>query len=533
MSQAPASHTRQIRRLARQTFGFEALRPGQEEAIRAAAAGRDVLAVLPTGAGKSAIYQLAALIIPGPTVVVSPLIALQRDQVAALIANGVDAAEANSQVRAADRRQAFDDLIAGDLEFLFLAPEQLANAEVLEQAVAARPSLIVVDEAHCVSAWGHDFRPDYLRLGAVAEALGRPPILALTATAAPPVRAEIVERLGLRDPLIVVRGFDRPNISLAVERFTDAGAKRAALLDRVVDVAARPGVGIVYAATRRIAEEVAGLLVERGVRAGAYHGGLPAGRRREVEAAFAGDQVDVVVATTAFGMGIDKPDVRFVYHHDVADSPDSYYQEIGRAGRDGAPAEAVLFYRPEDLGLRRFFAGGGGAGPDDVAAVADAVDQLGAVDTAELVELTGLSRSRVTAALTCLDASDGGEAPALAAARAHEEREARARIQQSRVDMMRAYAEARGCRRQVLLGYFGEPLEEPCHNCDRCAAGPDEADASGEPFAVHSRVSHAAWGTGQVMGYEGDTVTVFFETEGYKTLALELVEAGRLLTPAP
>ena len=461
--------------------------------------------------------------------VVSPLIALQRDQVAALVANGVDAAEANSQVRAAERRQAFDDLIAGDLEFLFLAPEQLANDEVLAQTAAAEPSLMVVDEAHCVSAWGHDFRPDYLRLGEVAEALGRPPILALTATAAPPVRAEVVERLGLRDPLVVVRGFDRPNISLAVERFTDAGAKRAALLDRVE---AATGLGIVYAATRRIAEEVAEALAERGVRAEAYHGGMPAARRREVEAAFTGAAVDVVVATTAFGMGIDKPDVRFVYHHDVADSPDSYYQEIGRAGRDGAPAEAVLFYRPEDLGLRRFFAGGGGASADDVAAVADSVDQLGAVDTAELVEHTGLSRARVTAALTCLADGDDGELPAVAAARAHEEREARARIQQSRVEMMRAYAEARGCRRQVLLGYFGEPLDEPCGNCDRCAAGPDEAFAAGAPFAVHSMVSHATWGPGQVMGYEGDTVTVFFEREGYKTLALELVEAGGLLTPA-
>jgi ATP-dependent DNA helicase RecQ len=442
------------------------------------------------------------------------------------MASGVDAAEANSQVRAAERRQAFDDLIAGDLEFLFLAPEQLANPEVLEQAAEAEPSLIVVDEAHCVSAWGHDFRPDYLRLGAAAEALGRPPLLALTATAAPPVRAEIVDRLGLRDPLLVVRGFDRPNISLAVRRFTTAEAKRAALLDQVVDAAGGPGVGIVYAATRRLAEEVAGDLAGRGVRAEAYHGGLPAGRRREVEAAFAAGGVDVVVATTAFGMGIDKPDVRFVYHHEVADSPDSYYQEIGRAGRDGEPAEAILFYRPEDLGLRRFFAGGGGAGPEDVAAVADA----GTTDLNELMAQTGLSRARVTAALTALDDGDAGEAPAVAAARAHEEREARAQIQQSRVEMMRAYAEARGCRRQVLLGYFGEPLEQPCGNCDRCAAGPEESERPEEPFPVHSRVRHRAWGEGQVMGYEGDTVTVFFDSAGYKTLALELVAAGDLLT---
>jgi len=497
------------------------------------AGGRDTLAVLPTGAGKSAIYQLAALIIPGPTVVVSPLIALQRDQVSALLASGVDAAEANSHVKAADRRHAFDDLIAGDLEFLFLAPEQLANPDVLAQTVAARPSLLVVDEAHCISSWGHDFRPDYLRLAEFADALGRPPILALTATAAPPVRAEIIDRLGLRDPLVVARGFDRPNISLAVGRFTDPDAKRRALLDRVAERAGRDGTGIVYVATRRTAEEVVAALVDRGVRAAAYHAGLPAARRRQVEAAFAGDDVDVVVATTAFGMGIDKADVRYVFHHDVADSLDSYYQEIGRAGRDAQPAEAVLFYRPEDLGLRRFFAGGGGVSADDVRAVAEAMEELNgepAVD--RLAERTGLSRGRVTAALTLLDDGEPGEAPEEAAERAGEEREARAKVQQSRVEMVRTYAEARGCRRKVLLGYFGEPLDQPCGNCDRCAAGGDTSgDGERVPFPVDSRVRHQIWGGGQVMGVDGGTLTVFFDSVGYKTLALDLVEAGDLLSP--
>jgi ATP-dependent DNA helicase RecQ len=339
--------------------------------------------------------------------------------------------------------------------------------------------------------------------------------------------------------MVVARGFDRPNISLAVERFTDGDAKRLALVERVAARAAHDGTGIVYVATRRTAEEVAAALVDRDVRAAAYHAGLPATRRREVEAAFAEDGLDVVVATTAFGMGIDKADVRYVFHHDVADSLDSYYQEIGRAGRDGEPADAVLFYRPEDLGLRRFFAGGGGVGPEDVTAVAEAVDELDgdAVDLDRLVERTGLSKGRVTAALTCLDDGGPGEDPEEAAARAGEEREARAKVQRSRVEMMRAYAEARGCRRKVLLGYFGEPLDQPCGNCDRCAAVSEEdgsavSTGGGEcPFPVQSRVTHRAWGGGQVMGYDDGTLTVFFDSVGYKTLALELVEAGNLLSP--
>jgi ATP-dependent DNA helicase RecQ len=453
-------------------------------------------------------------------VVVSPLIALQRDQVQALLANEVTAAEANSHVGAGARRKAFDDLVAGDLEFLFLAPEQLANPEVLAETVAAQPSLLVVDEAHCISSWGHDFRPDYLRLGAFAAALGRPPILALTATASPPVRTEVVERLGLVDPAIVVRGFDRPEIGLSVRRFTDGDAKRAAVLD---SVAGAEGLGIVYVATRRTAREVAQALAARGVRAEAYHAGLARKARREVEAAFAGDDLQVVVATTAFGMGIDNANVRYVFHHDVADSLDAYYQEIGRCGRDGEPAEAVLFYRPEDLGLRRFFASGTGPHPDDVAAVAEGSGSG---------EENGLSRSRLTSAQAFLEEIGDVDDPAEAAALAAAARESRQKVQESRVEMMRAYAEARGCRRQVLLGYFGEPLDLPCGNCDRCEAGAADgsADAS-HPFDVHSRVTHGAWGSGQVLGYEGSTMTVYFESVGYKTLDVDLVREGDLLTP--
>ncbi|HYX44245.1 MAG TPA: RecQ family ATP-dependent DNA helicase [Acidimicrobiales bacterium] len=528
-----APEPRRIRRLARDTFGFERLRPGQEDAIRSVASGRDTLAVLPTGWGKSAIYQLAALLIPGPTVVVSPLIALQRDQVQALLANDVTAAEANSQVPKGRRDQAFSRLATGELEFLFVAPEQLANEEVREQAAAAEPSLFVVDEAHCISAWGHDFRPDYLRLAELAESLGRPPILALTATAAPPVRAEIVERLGLRDPNVVVRGFDRPNIHLAVERYATAEDKRAALVQAVVEA---PPPGIVYVATRRSAEEVAAELAAAGVRADPYHAGLPAGRRRDTESAFTDGRLPVVVATTAFGMGIDTADVRFVYHHDVADSLDSYYQEIGRAGRDGEPAAAVLFYRPEDLGLRRFFASGARVALDQAAEVAEAWAAKGAaVDLDELSGTTGLSPTAVASVVQELEDGGLGEAPAPddAAEQVVAARDTRRQVEQSRVDMVRAYAESRGCRRQLLLGYFGEALDDRCGNCDRCdgVAGEEGGAATASPFPLHSWVGHEAWGRGQVMDSSDGRLVVFFESAGYKTLDLDLVLDRGLLVP--
>src|SRR4051812_13842691 len=311
-----------IERAAREVFGWEHLRPGQGEAVERVLEGCDTLAVMSTGYGKSAIYQIAALLIPGPTVVVSPLIALQRDQVEELERDGAGGAAAvSSFVPKGARREALAELAEGSLEFIFLSPEQLANDEVLAEVVAARPSLFVVDEAHLISEWGHDFRPDYLKLGAVVEAVGRPPVLALTATAAPPVRQEIVERLGMRSPEVIVRGFDRPEIWLGVEHFHAERAKREALLERVAGEA-KPG--IVYAATRRLAEELAGELDAGGVSATVYHGGLSRRARTEAQEAFMADEVEVVVATTAFGMGVDKPNVRFVFHSEPADSVDSY-----------------------------------------------------------------------------------------------------------------------------------------------------------------------------------------------------------------
>ena len=435
---------------------------------------------------------------------------------------------------------------------MLLAPEQLANDEVAHRLAAANPSLLVVDEAHCVSQWGHDFRPEYLRLAAASRALGRPPILALTATAAPPVRADIVQELEMRDAELVVRGFDRPEIRLVVERHHEAERKTRALLDWVV--AHLPGPGIVYATTQRETEELALALAERGVRSGAYHGGMPDRLREETQEAFMdAGEIDVMVATIAFGMGVDKPDVRFVAHHAVSESVDTYWQEVGRAGRDRAPAEAILFYRPQDLGTRRFQASGrvDRAELDQVARGLRA-SAGSTVDPKAIAEGLQLSKTRVATALHRLEEVDiavvGDDglvraAPgveeldddALAAAiddasLAEEHRES---FDRSRVEMMRAYAEHDGCRRAFVLGYFGEDYEPPCGNCDWCEAHAGEHEAEPEDgFDVGVRVTHVEWGAGTVSGRERDQVTVVFDSVGYRTLDAGLVVERGLLKPA-
>ncbi|MCR8670723.1 RecQ family ATP-dependent DNA helicase [Agrococcus sp. HG114] len=533
-------------------YGWEQLRPGQREAVEAVLAGHDVLAVMPTGHGKSAIYQLAAKLVDGLTVVVSPLIALQRDQVEQLEGLGADAAVAvNSSQRVGETREAWEELEAGEAEFVFLAPEQLARDEVLARLRELEPSLLVVDEAHCVSAWGHDFRPEYLRLGHVVDALGHPTTVALTATAAPPVREEIVERLRMRDARQVVRGFDRPNIFLEVQRHSGDDEKREAIVARAV-AEAKPG--LVYVATRKDAERYAAELIAAGVRAESYHAGMPRAERERVHATFSDGTAEVVAATSAFGMGIDKADVRFVLHAAPPDSLDSYYQEIGRSGRDGEPALAALFHRQEDFGLHRFRTGGS-ADVDMLSAVASRVRRAKApVPPERLRERLDVGASRLTAAVNLLEqagaveTTDDGELvwregtvkPAVEeAARIAE---ARRRVDRSRVEMMRGYAETSGCRRRFLLGYFGEELPGLCGACDTCRSGSAaraeaereaadaSADAAGE-WSVGMRVRHEAWGEGGVVSDDGDRITVLFDEEGYKTLALEVVARSGVLQP--
>jgi ATP-dependent DNA helicase RecQ len=522
-----------IRRTAKDAFGWKHLRDGQLEAMRSVLSGRDTLVVMPTGAGKSACYQVPALLLDGPTVVVSPLLALQRDQVLDLLAHGAFAA--NSAQRQSTLDEGWAGIEAGETEFVFLAPEQLAKPEVVERLAAVRPSLFVVDEAHCVAAWGHDFRPEYLRLGSVIEQLGHPVVIALTATAAPPVREEIVERLGLDDPAQVVRGFDRPNLFLEVVRPRSDELKRDEVVTRAM-VEAKPG--IVYAATRKDAELYAAQLAELNVTAAAYHAGMRAKARERVHNDFLAGAVDVVVATTAFGMGIDKPDVRFVIHADVPESLDAYYQEIGRAGRDGEPSATVLFYRPEDLGLRKFFTSSS-ADPVVIQRVATLVDlHDGPVEVSALREAARLSATRLTSTVNLLEdvgalvvdevglvdrppeAPEPPEAAELAVRRAKE----REGIDRSRVEMVRGFAETPGCRRDFLLGYFGEEYAAPCGACDRCADGVagDTDDGSG-PWHTNDRVTHDTWGDGVVMRTEPDRVTVLFERAGYKTLRLDAV----------
>jgi ATP-dependent DNA helicase RecQ len=521
-----------VRAAAERHFGHAELLPGQEEAMSALLDGHDVLLVSPTGSGKSLAYQVGGTLLGGCTLVVSPLLALQRDQIRGLLedTDGLSAARLSSAETAAERREALDRAGAGELDFLFLSPEQLAIPEVRRELTEVAPALVAVDEAHCVSAWGHDFRPDYFRLGALIEELDSPRIIALTATAAGPVRHDIVDRLGLHEHRTIVTGFRRDNLALRVVRATSPQEQREAVLDEVREAFAGEGAGIVYCRTRAGTEEYAAALGDGGRRTAVYHAGLSRKRREAAHAAFHTGEVDTIVATSAFGMGIDKPDIRFVVHADTPESPDTYYQEVGRAGRDREPATGTLVYRPEDLSLGRFFATGIPR-RQDVEAVLAAVEETGSTDPRRIRDATGLGPRRAGRILNLLEqvTQAGGDGAVDAIV---EQAESHRKLEESRVEMMRGYAETPRCRADFLLAYFGEQSDRLCGRCDNCVSGAaeDAASAVGDgAFAPSSRVRHPEFGAGTVTDHEDDRLTVLFDRVGYRTLSREIVEHDDLL----
>ena len=393
-------------------FGFHQFRSPQQEVIERVVTGEDVFLVMPTGGGKSLCYQIPALHREGVAIVVSPLISLMKDQVDALIANDVRATCLNSSLSAAEVGRVFQQMDCGTLDLLYVAPERLMMPDFLERLGSLKLSLFAIDEAHCISQWGHDFRPDYVQIGRVRGLFPTVPIVAMTATADPETRKDILNQLGITGATVFVAGFDRPNITYTVV----PKQKPVVQLNHFL-AGRRDEAGIIYALSRKRVEQVAERLQSAGFSAAAYHAGLPDDERKRVQDAFRKDDIRIVVATVAFGMGIDKPNVRFVVHYDMPKSVESYYQETGRAGRDGLPSEALMLFGMGDVMTAR-----------------------------KLIE--------------------------------NSENAERVRIELQKLNAMVAYAEALTCRRRALLSYFGDLREHDCDNCDICTDPPKRFDAS-------------------------------------------------------
>lgn len=466
---------------AREHFGVSRLRPGQRELIETVMGGGSAMGILPTGAGKSLCYQLPALFLPKATLVVSPLLSLMRDQTLKMEEAGVETTKFDSTLTVREERQAVKEVKNRQAELIYVTPERLVNPEYLEVLRKGGVSLLVVDEAHCVSQWGHDFRPAFLQIREAAKALGSPPILALTATATPQVENDVLEQLGIPDAPVYCAGVDRTNLEFEVYRTVNDDAKFKKMMEIVEGT---KGNGIVYVATVKLADELHRKLLGAGVVAGKYHGKMNSKDREYSQTDFMDNRYKVMVATKAFGLGIDKPDVRFVLHYTFPDSVESYYQEAGRAGRDGKKARAVLLYRIEDKRIHQFFLGG--KYPTRAEAVhlyttliKLSIDPKHVITLAEVIEATDVGKTKTTVLLSYLEkAGIVKRGKAIKLARTFKDVEEFEKFLQhyderhdadkERIDTMMKYGQTTGCRAQFLREYFGEAKEKPCKKCDNC-----------------------------------------------------------------